>query len=287
MGGVTGATGATGAGVPVGGSAGEVLAKNSGTDYDTHWIASGGSGTVTHTTGALTADLPMFGAGTADSKVGTKQGTGTMAQMASGTAGATGNVLAYDANGNAVDGGAKVPTSRTISTTAPLTGGGDLTANRTLVISNLTGDTGSGGAAGAAPAPAAGDAAAGKYLKADGTWEVPPGGGSGPRWISLQVNGPLTVNADISAHVLIPASGGITPTACVAELKSGPTGSNLVAVIKVNGATYLTLTFVDASWTYISATPSGTIPASAIISLAITSIGSTASGSDLSISLSW
>lgn len=34
---------------------------------------------------------------------------------------------------------------------------------------------------GAVPAPAAGDAAAGKYLKADGTWEVPSGtaGGTG------------------------------------------------------------------------------------------------------------
>jgi len=33
---------------------------------------------------------------------------------------------------------AKVPTSRTISTTAPLTGGGDLSANRTLAISDAT-----------------------------------------------------------------------------------------------------------------------------------------------------
>lgn len=34
----------------------------------------------------------------------------------------------------------------------------------------MTGDAGAGGAKGAVPAPAAGDAAAGKYLKADGTW---------------------------------------------------------------------------------------------------------------------
>ena len=37
----------------------------------------------------------------------------------------------------------------------------------------------SGGVSGAVPAPAAGNAAAGKFLKADGTWEVPPGGGGG------------------------------------------------------------------------------------------------------------
>jgi len=47
--------------------------------------------------------------------------------------------------------------------------------------SNFTGDSGSGGAAGLVPAPAAGDAAASKYLKADGTWTavvIPPAGGS-------------------------------------------------------------------------------------------------------------
>lgn len=43
----------------------------------------------------------------------------------------------------------------------------------------MTGDAGAGGAAGAVPAPAAGDAAAGKYLKADGTWAAPAGGGGG------------------------------------------------------------------------------------------------------------
>ena len=76
---------------------------------------------------------------------------------------------------------AKVPATRAISTTLPLTGGGDLSANRTLAINNFGGDSGSGGTAGAVPAPAAGDAAAGKFLKANGTWAVPPssGGGSG------------------------------------------------------------------------------------------------------------
>lgn len=73
----------------------------------------------------------------------------------------------------------KVDTTRTISTTSPLTGGGDLSANRTLAISNFTGDSGSGGAAGAVPAPTSGDAAAGKYLKASGAWAVPPTGTGG------------------------------------------------------------------------------------------------------------
>lgn len=43
----------------------------------------------------------------------------------------------------------------------------------------MVGDSGSGGTQGAVPAPAAGDAAAGKYLDADGTWTVPATGSGG------------------------------------------------------------------------------------------------------------
>jgi hypothetical protein len=43
----------------------------------------------------------------------------------------------------------------------------------------MLGDSGSGGTAGNVPAPPAGAAAAGKYLKADGTWAAPPGTGEG------------------------------------------------------------------------------------------------------------
>lgn len=39
----------------------------------------------------------------------------------------------------------------------------------------MVGDSGSGGTQGAAPAPGAGDAAANKFLKSDGTWAVTPG----------------------------------------------------------------------------------------------------------------
>ncbi len=42
----------------------------------------------------------------------------------------------------------------------------------------VVGDSGAGGVKGLVPAPGAGDAAAGKYLKADGTFAVPPGGGT-------------------------------------------------------------------------------------------------------------
>ena len=41
--GATGATGAAGVGVPAGGATGQLLAKASGTDFDTTWVATGGS----------------------------------------------------------------------------------------------------------------------------------------------------------------------------------------------------------------------------------------------------
>ena len=66
----------------------------------------------------------------------------------------------------AVDGtylnGLYVPLARTIGTTAPLTGGGDLTANRVLDISNFT-----TAVKGAVPPPGS---ISGRYLRDDGTW---------------------------------------------------------------------------------------------------------------------
>lgn len=47
---------------------------------------------------------------------------------------------------------------------------------QTALLSAMVGDSGAGGTKGLAPAPAAGDAAAGKFLKADGTWAAPTGG---------------------------------------------------------------------------------------------------------------
>ena len=56
----------------------------------------------------------------------------------------------------------------------------DLTATQlTAELNAMVGDTGSGGTKGLVPAPAAGDAAAGKFLKADGSYAVPAGGGGG------------------------------------------------------------------------------------------------------------
>jgi hypothetical protein len=59
-----------------------------------------------------------------------------------------------------------------VSGTAPIVSSGGATP--AISINTFVGDSGSGGSRGAVPAPAAGDAAANKYLKADGTWHSVP-----------------------------------------------------------------------------------------------------------------
>ena len=64
-----------------------------------------------------------------------------------------------------------ISTSRTISTTAPLTGGGDMSANRTLSITQFAGSV-----PGSVPTSLGGTS---NFLRADGTWSAPGGGGGG------------------------------------------------------------------------------------------------------------
>jgi hypothetical protein len=60
-----------------------------------------------------------------------------------------------------------------IGTTPPLTGGGDLSANRSLAINNFT-----TAVKGTVPPPGT---VGGKFLKDDGTWGVGPTGPTGPK----------------------------------------------------------------------------------------------------------
>ncbi len=95
----------------------------------------------------------------------------------------------------------------------------DLTATQaTAILNTMVGDGGSGGTKGLVPAPAAGDAVAGKFLKADGTWAAPSGGGG-----SGDVVGPASATDNAIARfdtatgkliqnsaVLLPDGGEIT-----------------------------------------------------------------------------
>lgn len=72
----------------------------------------------------------------------------------------------------------------------------DLTATQaTAILNAVVGDSGSGGTKGLVPAPAAGDAAASKFLKADGTWTVVETGGGA--W--GEITGTLADQTDLQA----------------------------------------------------------------------------------------
>jgi hypothetical protein len=71
----------------------------------------------------------------------------------------------------------------------------DLTATQaTAILDAMVGDSGSGGTKGLVGAPAAGDAAAGKFWKADGTWSVPAGSGGGGGFTNFVSNPSAATN---------------------------------------------------------------------------------------------
>jgi hypothetical protein len=122
-----------------------------------------------------------------------KTGTGTFNYNTSGTVtvpNQTGNVLisgnasivAADVSGSAALTNAQQATMANNTVKGNVSGGAatpsDLSATQvTALLNSFVGDSGAGGTKGAVPAPAAGDAAAGKFLKSDGTWTVPAGAG--------------------------------------------------------------------------------------------------------------
>jgi len=108
----------------------------------------------------------------------------------------------------------------------------------------MVGDSGSGGTAGLVPAAPSGSAAAGKFLKADGTFAVPPGGSSGPSCQTRKKQCSITV-AD---------TGTGTSWDFVGErlTKFNTTGWNGFLLADANGGTRTedksTSATVDAAW---------------------------------------
>lgn len=112
----------------------------------------------------------------------------------------------------------------------------DLTATQlTAELNNMVGDSGSGGTKGLVPAPASGDAAATKFLKADGTWTtVSASGGGGINYITnpgaeTNTNGWATY-ADAAATTPVDGTGG-SPSETWTRSTSSPlrdTGSFLL-----------------------------------------------------------
>ncbi|NJL59355.1 MAG: hypothetical protein HC887_06635, partial [Desulfobacteraceae bacterium] len=134
-----GPAGANGAGVPIGGTAGQVLSKIDGADYNTQWTTVGGSGTVTSVSvsglplsvadptttpqismsgtwsdAQVSDNLSISGGTINNTPIGmTSQAAGAFSSLRVGNFAAAGSVLTADAGGNA--------------TWQALTGGGDFT----------------------------------------------------------------------------------------------------------------------------------------------------------------
>ncbi len=150
----------------------------------------------------------------------------------------------------------------------------DLTVTQaTALLNAMVGDSGSGGTKGLAPAPAAGDAALNKFLKANGTWTTPPGAGDvvGPGSATdngfvrfdgttgkLVKNSPATItNADVIAAAGIVYSkltltdsivnADINSSAAIAYSKLALTGSIVNADINASAAiVYSKLSLTDS-----------------------------------------
>ena len=192
-----GATG--GQGLPVGGTTGQVLAKSSNVNYASSWIDKPGvtdgdkgditvssSGTVwvidSHAvTNAKLAQVPpamLKGnpsgttADVQDIPIGTVKSmlALTKADVGLGNVDNTADAAKPISTAQSTVNSTKADKSTFVSVTTPLTGGGDISANRTIGIANFA-----GGVPGAVPASSGGTA---NFLRADGTWAPPPGGGT-------------------------------------------------------------------------------------------------------------
>ena len=121
----------------------------------------------------------------------------------------------------------------------------DLTAAQaTALLDGVVGDSGAGGTKGLVPAPAAGDAASAKFLKADGTWQAPAGVGT-------------VTSVGLTVPPLFSVSGSPVTSAGTLAVTGGPTASydlvnaSFTATVAGNA---LTLTLKDAAGNSPSAT---------------------------------
>jgi hypothetical protein len=123
-----------------------------------------------------------------------------------------GYALQYSAASGKWEPTALAPAARNINTALPLQGGGELSSDLSLIVGTMTGDSGSGGLRGVVPAPPAGSAAAGKFLKADGTFQVPSSTGYQATYIKS-------------------ASGTVVSGTCTATFGSNNVAGNALIVI--------------------------------------------------------
>ena len=134
------------------------------------------------------------------------------------------------------------------------TDAGSPTANFSATDPAMVGDTGSGGLAGNVPAPAAGTAAAGKFLKADGSWSATS------MVIGFVIN-TGTAGTNVGPMLASPRAG--TFSKCVIVTRASDPSTDLTFKIKQNGVDVF-----SADPTVAHGTASGTVTTS----VALTSV---------------
>lgn len=98
---------------------------------------------------------------------------------------------------------------------------------QTALLNAFTGDSGSGGVKGMVPAPGAGDAAAGKYLKADGSWAAPSSSG-----------GSVPINSQFNAYTVVAGDKGklieCTATLTLSLTAAATLGANFMFFVRMS-----------------------------------------------------
>jgi hypothetical protein len=95
----------------------------------------------------------------------------------------------------------------------------------TALLNAAVGDSGSGGTKGLVPAPSAGDAAAGKFLKADATWAVPSG-----------FTNPMTTLGDIMYENATPTAARLAGNTTSTKKFLTQTGTGAVSAVPAWGS---------------------------------------------------
>lgn len=157
--------------------------------------------TLTLTTGDADRTLTL----SADSTIsGTNTGDQTITLTSDVTGSGTGSFATTIANDAVTNAKMADMAQSTIKGRAAGAGTGDptdLTATQaTAILDNMVGDSGAGGTKGLVPAPAAGDAAANKFLKADGSWAT-TSGGAGSTDSSTELTN-LGLSASVASNAL-------------------------------------------------------------------------------------
>jgi trimeric autotransporter adhesin len=133
-------------------------------------------------------------------------------------------------------------------------------AQATAILAPFVGDSGSGGVKGLVPAPPSGSAAADEFLKADGTWAIPAGGGGGGSVISVTATSPLASTGGVNPVISIAnAPAGDTLVSTGTGWTTSPTSSsNSFAIYTSNVVTTTSTAIVSGSFITLSNSPAFT-----------------------------